>query len=100
MVPRITDPKNIQTPDYYCNTGETYDLKRITGNGKNTLSDALKHKKKQSNKFIFWIRDECGLSDEEILEQIGYIFRNPYRRFVKEIVLLKDGTIQSVFERK
>ena len=44
MVPRITFPQNIQTPDYLID-GIKFDLKTPLGNGKNTLYGMVKSKK-------------------------------------------------------
>jgi len=53
MVPKINEPANIKSPDYFVDEiGNSYDLKTIKGSGKKTLKDAVKKKKGQSSKFI------------------------------------------------
>ena len=44
MLPRINKPDGIQTADYLFR-GEYWDLKKITGKGKNTLDSAINKKK-------------------------------------------------------
>lgn len=62
MVPRVSFPLGVPTPDYLID-GEKWDLKTLTGQGKNTVYDAIKKKKKQSSKFIigvlFWQNVHC-----------------------------------------
>ena len=40
LIPVVLKPKGIQTPDYIINNRK-FDLKQITGNGKNTLDTIL-----------------------------------------------------------
>lgn len=51
MLPRINNPKGIQTADYLWN-GEYWDLKEINGNGKNILFHAVENHEKQAKNFI------------------------------------------------
>lgn len=72
MVPRVTYPQGIQTPDYLID-GSKYDLKTPIGNGKNTLYGMMKSKKRQANNFVI-CADKTELSTEELKRQIKAIY--------------------------
>lgn len=99
-LPKINYPLNIQTPDFFIgNYGIRYDLKTITGSGKNTLRNAIKDKEKQSHKFILNLTDS-NLSDDEIKRQIADIFRQKQTLFVNEIVIMKNDIVIKSVKRK
>lgn len=99
-LPKINYPKWVQTPDYFIgNYGIRYDLKTITGAGKNTLRNAIKDKERQSHKFIFDLTNS-KLSDSEINKQIADIFRQKQTWFVNEIVIMKNDRIVKSVKRK
>ena len=56
--PKISEPPNIEVPDYYYNN-KRLDLKEINGNGKNTIDTAIKSKREQADSFILDIKDKC-----------------------------------------
>ena len=97
MVPRVTFPQGIQTPDYLIN-GSGYDLKTPLGNGKNTLYGMVKSKKKQANNFVI-CADKTELTVEELRRQIEDIFRSRNTAFVNTIVLIKNNKIVNIYKR-
>ena len=52
LLPVVLYPKGIQTADYIAN-GQKFDLKQVTGNGKNTLDTAIN--KKESSQIILFL---------------------------------------------
>lgn len=92
MIPRINNPKNIETPDYIFKK-EYWDLKQITGNGKHTLDSAIKKKKNQSKNFIFDI-SLSEMSVEESEKQINKIMSSKDRQWVKKIIIKKDEMVK------
>ncbi len=97
IIPRINEPSGIKTPDYIINN-ERFDLKEISGNGKNTLEDAIKKKEKQSENFIFDIT-KTVMTEEKAIFQIEKIYLSPYRKWVNKIILIKNNEILKVFDR-
>lgn len=98
MVPRIVFPQGLSTPDYLWD-GIPYDLKSPKGSGKEVLYGMLKKKKKQSNNFIFDVSN-CPLDLKEIYQQIDGIYKSSHTKFVKNLIVIKDGEIKKVFQRK
>lgn len=98
MVPRITYPQGISTPDFLID-GIGWDLKTISTNGKNVLYNAVKKKKRQANCFIFDISD-CPLGLEEIMDQVDGLFKSTHLAFIDEIGIYKDKQIIKVCKRK
>lgn len=66
--PRITYPQNVSNADYTI-FDEKYDMKEITGNGKDTLRDGVKKKKAQASNFVFEVSGS-EMTIEEIERQI------------------------------
>ena len=97
MVPRITFPQNIQTPDYLID-GIKFDLKTPLGNGKNTLYGMVKSKKKQANNFVI-CADKTALSMDEIEQQIQGIYSSRNTAFADIIILVKNQEIVKIYKR-
>lgn len=97
MVPRVTYPQGIQTPDYLID-GSKYDLKTPIGNGKNTLYGMMKSKKRQANNFVI-CADKTELSTEELKRQIKAIYTSRNTTFVDTIVLIRNKQIVKVYRR-
>lgn len=97
MVPRITFPQNIQTPDYLID-GIKFDLKTPLGNGKNTLYGMVKSKKKQANNFVI-CADKTALSMDEIEQQMQGIYSSRNTAFVDIIILVKNQEIVKIYKR-
>lgn len=98
LVPRVEYPPGIQSPDYLIN-GARFDLKQIEGIGKNVIDTAVKEKKKQANNFVLDV-SITSLKIEEINERIERLYRHPHRKWIENIVLLKNNEIIDIFERK
>ncbi len=97
MVPRITYPQGIQTPDYLID-GARFDLKTPLGNGKNTIYGMVKSKKRQANNFVI-CADKTELNIEELQQQILDIYHSKNTSFVDTIILVKDNKIINVYKR-
>ena len=95
MVPRVNVPQGISTPDYLIG-GERYDLKTVKESGKSTLYNAVSKHKEQ---FILDL-SQNALSDLEIKEQIRTIFYSTHTKYVKEMIIFKNGNIENVYKRK
>ncbi len=98
FVPQVMLPQGIQTPDYLID-GERFDLKSPIGSGKNLLYSMVYKKSKQSPNFIFDITG-CPLPVEDIEKQINGLYSSRHTRFVEKIVVIKDGEVLKVFNRK
>ena len=98
MVPRVVFPQGVSTPDYIYK-GNKYDLKSPTGKGKNVLYDMVSKKKSQATNFVFDVT-KCPLSDEEIMDRVKSLYKSHHTRFVETVLLVKDGEIKGVYQRK
>lgn len=98
IVPRVVFPQKVSTPDYIYKGGK-YDLKSPTGRGKDVLYDMVSKKKSQATNYVFDVTD-CPLSEEEIMDRVNSLYRSHHTRFVETVLLVKDGKIQGVYERK
>lgn len=98
MIPRVTFPQGIQTPDFLID-GERFDLKTFKSSGKNVFYNMIAKKKKQSPNFIFDLT-ECPLPEEEVERQIKGLYNSHHTRFIEKIVVMKNGEIAKVYRRK
>ena len=97
MIPRVTYPLGVSTPDFKIN-GKGWDLKTISTDGKNVLYNAIKKKKRQAGSFIFDVTD-CPLEEDEIIVQVNNLFRSTHLSFLEEVALYKDEKIIGVYQR-
>ncbi len=97
MVPRINNPDGIKTPDYLFR-GNKWDLKTISGNGKQVLYHSVYKKSKQSNNFIF-DTTSSKLNIEDIKLQVDKLYKRTDIPFVNEIIV-KKGNDFLIFKRK
>lgn len=88
LVPRVNYPKGISTPDYLINNIIKFDLKEITGSGKNVIDNNLKKSKKQSSNFIFDVTN-AHISEQELYRQIYNVYKSKRRNV--DVIILKDG---------
>lgn len=79
---------------------EKWDLKRIKGNGLQTLSNAVRDKGKQSKKFLFYIKKDCSLSNDEFEERIDRMFIQNSTSFVEEMAVMKEDKVVMAFKKK
>lgn len=98
LVPVVLNPKGIQTPDYMIGNSK-YDLKQVSGNGKNTLDTAISKKRKQSNNFIFDISN-TEMKEEEAMRQIEQIYTSKHRGWVEEVILIKNNKVLKIYKRQ
>lgn len=97
MVPKVTYPQGISTPDFIIDDVE-WDLKTISTGGKNVFYNAVKKKKRQARCFIFNVTN-CPLQDDEIQKQIHDLFRSTHLTFIDQVGIYKDKQIISVYKR-
>lgn len=103
LVPRISDISNLgirtKTPDYLWN-GEKWDLKTpgANGNFKNTFERFLKKSdaKKQVKNFIIDYKRFPEKTEQEIMKAIFNTLRNPSRRWVEKVMVIKNNTIIAI----
>ncbi|WP_457777259.1 CdiA C-terminal domain-containing protein [Streptococcus uberis] len=97
IVPRVNYPENISTPDYLVD-GVPFDLKEITGLGKNVIDGNLRKTKKQATNIIFDIT-KTPLSFEEIMGQLEHIYMIDRRGLDISIIKNKDEVL-AVLEKE
>ncbi|MCK1198551.1 minor capsid protein [Streptococcus uberis] len=97
IVPRVNYPENISTPDYLVD-GVPFDLKEITGFGKNVIDGNLRKTKKQATNIIFDIT-KTPLSFEEIIGQLEHIYMIDRRGLDISIIKNKDEVL-AVLEKE
>lgn len=95
LQPKIDDPPSIRMPDYIIN-GQGYDLKTVSGKGKNTLDSAVKDRKGQATTFVFDVTN-FKVSEDDMLRQASHIIER--REWIDKIILVRDNNIIRVFER-
>lgn len=97
MVPRVNYPKDIPTPDYLIE-GMKFDLKEISGNGKNVFDNASKKAKEQAENIVFDIT-KTPLTEQEILNRLEEIYKSG-RRGLNITVLKKSDDLIDILEPK
>lgn len=97
MVPRVNSPEHIKTPDYLVDVAP-FDLKEITGSGKNVIDGNLRKAKKQATNIIFDIT-KTPLSFEEIMGQLEHIYMIDRRGLDISIIKNKDEVL-AVLEKE
>lgn len=97
IVPRVNYPENISTPDYLVD-GVPFDLKEITGSGKNVIDGNLRKAIKQATNIIFDIT-KTPLSFEEIMGQLEHIYMIDRRGLDISIIKNKDELL-AVLEKE
>ena len=97
MVPRVNYPKNISTPDYLVD-GVKFDLKEISGSGKNVIDNASKKAKEQSENIVFDITN-TPLSEDEIFELLDKVYKSG-RRGLNTALIKKSDKLVDIIEPK
>lgn len=97
MVPRVNSLEHINTPDYLVDR-VPFDLKEITGSGKNVIDGNLRKAKKQATNIIFDIT-KTPLSFEEIMGQLEQIYMIDRRGLDISIIKNKDEVL-AVLEKE
>lgn len=97
MIPRINTEKGsseiakVQTPDYMW-SGETWDLKGIDGNSKNTISRKFEEYKNQTDNIILYAR-ATTLSEEEIIKYIEMSIKKYNKYYDSAIYITRNNKI-------
>jgi len=97
IIPCVTFPQGIQTPDYLID-GEYFDLKTPTGGSKNLFYNILSKKKKQSQNFIIDIT-YCQIGTQEAFSQAQKLYLSRHTRFIDKLVIIKNGKIVCVYAK-
>lgn len=97
MVPRVNYPKNIPTPDYLVD-GVKFDLKEISGSGKNVIDNASKKAKEQSENIVLDITN-TPLSEDEIFELLDKVYKSG-RRGLNTALIKKSDKLVDIIEPK
>lgn len=97
IVPRINEPEGIKTPDYIIN-GKKFDLKEIKGNSKNSLYNALGKQRKQADNFVFDISN-TEINEKEAIIQIKSIYNSNHRKWVRDLILIRNNKILKIYKR-
>ena len=98
LLPRVNFPLGVKTADYEIDN-EFWDLKTIEGKTKNTLCNAIKSKKEQSNNFVFELTTD-GLSPKQAIENLeNVIFKYDRYSFAKKVMVVDKEKIYKVFEK-
>lgn len=98
MIPRVSYPLGIKTPDYMIRE-EKFDLKEITGGGKYVIEGNLRKKQKQSNNFIIDITN-AKLDVNEAEKQIVSIYNSKRYRWIDKILVIKEKELIRAYQRK
>lgn len=107
MMPKVQGKyKNVKTPDYIFR-GERYDLKDLEKPNRDVVFNATHGKREQADNFVINFSG-CGLTEQEVIDQVERLFNRPYAAFIKRVILIdapKDAPISKVrlvriYERK
>ncbi|ERK57833.1 hypothetical protein HMPREF1983_00936 [Gemella bergeri ATCC 700627] len=96
--PKVYYPENIPTSDFTINN-VNYDLKEIISIGRNNIDTAIKGGKKQASNFVLDYT-KSGLSRKEIDHRLNRLYKNPHRKWVENIILIKDNVIEDIVSKK
>lgn len=97
MAPRVNYPKDIPTPDYLID-GMKFDLKEISGSGKNVFDNASKKAKEQAENIVFDIT-KTPLAEQEIANRLEEIYKSG-RRGLNIAVLRRSDELIDILEPK
>lgn len=97
MLPRINTPEGIKTADYLFKD-EYWDLKEITGVGKNILFHAIEDHEKQAHNFIFDI-SKTKLSNNEIIERLNKLYSIKKVDWLNKIIVKREEKIIKITKR-
>lgn len=97
MAPRVNYPKDTPTPDYLID-GMKFDLKEISGSGKNVFDNASKKAKEQAENIVFDIT-KTPLAEQEIANRLEEIYKSG-RRGLNIAVLKRSDELIDILEPK
>lgn len=96
-VPKVNFPLGVPTPDYLIN-GKRFDLKEISGHGKNVVDNNMRKSKKQANNFVIEL-ERTDISAEEVLKQLNNIYRSG-RRDVDVVIVKRGKQLVDIVQKK
>lgn len=100
MLPRINNPKGIETPDYIWN-GDYWDLKSMSEKAVSEIravDNVIKSAKDQTTNIILDIT-KTKLSNENIIEQVQKIFSTSGREWVDRIMIIDNYKLIKIYQR-
>lgn len=77
---------------------EYWDLKNVIGDGKRTIKDLIKNKRRQSLNFIIDITDS-KISDIDLMRQINKLFVSKTTNWLKNIIVKDTEKIIIICEK-
>ncbi len=98
LVPRIVEPKYIQTPDILFR-GERFDIKSIEGESADFVFNAVHKKKEQAHNFVI-DTTIAKQTEAEIIEGFNKAYNNAYGKWIDTLIWYHDGVVKAVFKRK
>lgn len=106
LIPRIIDISNsgkgIHTPDFRWN-GKKWDLKTPkNAKFKNAIDTFTKKKmqKLQAKRLIIDFKNYNSYSNKDIIKLVDEQFNNPYRNWIKTIMIVRDDILIGIYSRK
>ena len=103
LIPRVAPNKNlnryISTPDYFLKA-EYYELKTVEGSGKESIINRVKHGKNQADNFLVNIIEKSNLSNDMIEEQIRYLYRSRFFKYVDKLIVYRNGKLYKIAQKK
>lgn len=100
MLPEINTPQKEKMSDIFWNN-ERWDIKEISGNSKNKLSDICRKAKRQTNNFIFNINEESDYyKNVNWKREMNRIYRNKDLKHVNKIIIISNNRIIHFYKRK
>ena len=99
MMPKVRGRiHGVHTPDYLFR-GKRFDLKTPEKNKPKIIFGAIHHKREQADNFVIDISLN-GMTYEEAIRQIEYVFNHKYTGFVDTIIIIREKDILGIFRRK
>ena len=100
MLPRINNPKGIQTADYLFR-GEYWDLKTLSENAISEIravDNIIKTAKKQTNNIILDITNSI-LPRKNIINQVERLYMTKGRNWIDKIILIDNYELIKIFKK-
>lgn len=97
MLPRVNNPEGISTADYLFRN-EYWDLKEISGTGKNILFHAVENHEKQAHNFIFDIT-KSSLTDDEVMKRLNKLYSLEKIKWLEKVIIKKEKELIKITKR-
>ena len=99
LVPRVTSPQRVPTPDFILD-GMQIDLKQPDGGGRWVISHQANELEGQADRMIIDLSNSELLSrPEELQRQIRYVFNNDKYLWLNQIIISDGPQIKYVADR-